>query len=106
MPLFKPIPNVNLVGLPHYTVADLICPFRRTWNSWLLQDLFDPISVQNILSIHLPSNASFDKWTWVPSPSGKFSVKSAHDLSLSLGGRISPLAFCSLAVSLGAKNSS
>jgi hypothetical protein len=36
MPLFKPTPNANLVGLPHYTVADLICPSRRTWNSWLL----------------------------------------------------------------------
>jgi hypothetical protein len=36
MPLFKPSPNANLVGLPHYTVANLICPLRRTWNSWLL----------------------------------------------------------------------
>jgi hypothetical protein len=92
MPLFKPTPNANLVGLPHYTIADLICPLRRTWNSWLLQDLFDAISVQNILSIHLLVNASFDKWTWAPSPSGTFSVKSAHDLSISLKGRSSPLA--------------
>jgi hypothetical protein len=30
MPFFKSIPNANLVGLPHYKVADLICPFRRT----------------------------------------------------------------------------
>jgi hypothetical protein len=42
--------------------------------------------VHNILSIHLPVNASIDKWTWAPSPSGTFSVKSAHAAWLSLWG--------------------
>jgi hypothetical protein len=61
---FKPIPNVNLVRLPPYMVADLICPIRRTWNFLLLQDLFDPLMVQNIITIHLPVCGSFDKWVW------------------------------------------
>ncbi|XP_059440565.1 uncharacterized protein LOC132173020 [Corylus avellana] len=91
MPNFKPIPNENLVGLPSYSVEDLICPIGRGWNSLLLQDLFDPITVQHILSIHLPLSPQFDKWCWVPSPSRMFSVKSAHELSISLGGRVSPL---------------
>jgi hypothetical protein len=91
MPNFKPNPNVNLVGLPSYSIADLISPNVQAWNSSLLQDLFDPTTVQNILSIHLPSTPNFDKWRWVPSSSGVFSVSSAHELSFSTGGRISPL---------------
>jgi hypothetical protein len=91
MPSFKPIPNAHLVGLPSYSVEDLICPLRRVWNSSLLQDLFDPFTVQCILCIHLPVYGSFDKWVWAPSLTGLFSVKSAHDISLSLGGRASPL---------------
>jgi hypothetical protein len=90
MPNFKPIPNVNLVGRPSYSVADLISPNVQAWNSSLLQDLFYPSTVQNILSIHLPSTPNFDKWRWVPSSSGVFMVSSAHELSFSTGGRISP----------------
>jgi hypothetical protein len=56
----------------------------------LLHDLFSPSTVQNILNIHLPQIAAFDKWCWSPSPSGKFSVKSAHDLTVSVEGRVSP----------------
>ena len=91
MPFFKPILNVNLVGLPSYRVADLISPIR-TWNSFSLQDLFELFTVQNILSIHLPTCGSFDKWVWAPSSSGNFSVKSVLDISLSLWGKLPPLA--------------
>jgi hypothetical protein len=45
MPDFKPIPNVNLLELPPFCVADLMVPEARSWNVLLLQDLFDPISV-------------------------------------------------------------
>jgi hypothetical protein len=91
MPNFKPILNENLVGLPSYSVADLISPSGHGWNFSLLQDLFDPTTVQHILSIHLPVSPTFDKWCWVPSPLGVFSVSSAHELSIPMGGRISPL---------------
>jgi hypothetical protein len=102
---FKPIPNVNLVRLPPYMVADLICPIRRTWNFLLLQDLFDPLMVQNIITIHLPVCGSFDKWVWAPSPSGNFSVKSAHDISV-IGGQISSSRYRNLDFPLRVKNSS
>jgi hypothetical protein len=58
---FRPIPNVNLVGLPNFFVEDLILQGERVWNKSLLEDLFDPISVNCILSIHLPICPSFDK---------------------------------------------
>ncbi|XP_059451121.1 uncharacterized protein LOC132181912 [Corylus avellana] len=89
-PSFKPKPNPNLVELPDFRVADLISSEERSWNKHLLQDLFDSASVQCILSIHLPQNSSFDKWIWASSSARLFSVKSAHELSFSSGGRLSP----------------
>jgi hypothetical protein len=91
MPNFKPIPNENLVGFPSYSVVDLISPFDHGWNVSLLQGLFDTNTVQHILSVHLPASPTFDKWCWVPSPSRVFSVASAHELSIPMGGRVSPL---------------
>jgi hypothetical protein len=88
---FRPVPNVNLVELPNFSVEDLILQGERVWNKDLLEDLFDPISVKCILSIHLPVCPSFDKWIWAPASSGLFSVKSAHELEILVGGRISPL---------------
>jgi len=60
---FKPRPNVNLLELPPFTVAELILPGVRSWNLQLLYDLFDPNSVQNILNIHIPQVTSLDKWS-------------------------------------------
>jgi hypothetical protein len=90
MPLFKPRPNVNLVDLPDYSVADLSLTGQRSWNFDLLIDLFDSVSVQNILQIHIPHANSKDKWSWIPSPSGIFSVKSAREVSLIPASRSSP----------------
>ncbi|GLT69946.1 hypothetical protein SLA2020_420550 [Shorea laevis] len=52
----------------------------RVWNTLLLHDLFDLATVHCIESIHLAQTVSFDKWQWVLSPSGIFSVKSAMKL--------------------------
>lgn len=61
MPFFKPRPNVNLVGLPDYSVVDLILHGERLWNVDLLNDLFDIISIKNIFQIHLPRISTEDK---------------------------------------------
>jgi hypothetical protein len=91
LPNFKPRPNANLLELPPFTVAELILPGGRSWNSQLLCDLFDPGLVKNILNIHIPQVIFFDRWSWAPSPSGLFSVKSTHELvSTSSSGRTSP----------------
>lgn len=57
MPHFKPRPNENLSSLPIFLVADLILEDERAWNFQLLNDLFDPFSVQCILSISLTSSS-------------------------------------------------
>jgi hypothetical protein len=54
MPNFRPIPNANLVVLPSFSVNDLLLTKDRVWNIQLLMDLFDPTTVQNIMSIHIP----------------------------------------------------
>jgi hypothetical protein len=46
--------------------------------------------VSSILSIHIPQVSSAGKWSWVPSPSRLFSVKSARKISLSSATRSSP----------------
>jgi exonuclease III len=91
MPGFKPKPNVNLVGFPDFCVVDLMLPGVRSWNVDLLYDLFEPSTVQSILSIHIPQIRAADKWTWAPAASGLFSVKSARELSLPMVSRSSPL---------------
>jgi exonuclease III len=91
LPNFKPRPNVHLADLPDFVVADLMLPGERAWNVDLLRDLFSPPTVSSILSIHIPQVSSADKWSWVPSPSGLFSVKSAREISLTTASRSSPL---------------
>jgi hypothetical protein len=78
MPSFKLMPNVHLVDLPDFSVADLLLPGDRSWNV-------------DILGIHIPRTRTVDKWSWAPSSSSLFSVKSARDISLSFSRRISPL---------------
>jgi hypothetical protein len=72
-------------------VADILLPSVRAWNVDLLRDLFSPSTVSSILSIHIPQVSSADKWTWVPSPTGLFFMKSAREISLSTASRSSPL---------------
>jgi len=89
MPDFKPRPNVNLTDIPGFCVADLIIPGARVWNILLLQDLFDPFTVECIPSIHLPFSRNFDKWFWAPASSGIFSVKFAFTVACSILGWVS-----------------
>jgi hypothetical protein len=42
MPSFKSRPNVHLVGVPDFFVVDLLLTSSRSWNVYLLHDLFDP----------------------------------------------------------------
>jgi hypothetical protein len=73
-------------------VADLIDPHTRNWNYFLLTDLFDSESVQQIQKIHVPQLVSSDRWNWVPASSGQFSVRSAHEVvSQITTSRLSPL---------------
>jgi hypothetical protein len=80
MPSFKPVPNANLISLPDFCVSDLIFQVPEI-GKLLLQDLFDPATVQCIGSIHLAqrfllTNGSGFFLLQV------FFVKSAHEASV------------------------
>jgi hypothetical protein len=78
---FKPCPNPNLVDQPQFFVEDLIIQSNRSWNSLLLEDLFDMNFVNKIKNIHIPLLPTADRWTWFPADNGLFSVSSAHELT-------------------------
>jgi hypothetical protein len=89
---FKPSPNSNLVDLSDFEVADLLNEGGKSWNVSLLTDLFDSNSAQHIQNIHLSQEVSNDRWTWVVSSNGLFSVQSAHELAYQdLASHSSPL---------------
>lgn len=78
---FKPSPNACLPSLPNLTVSDLITYLVRSWNSPLINFIFDPISTSQIHAIHISSISVPDRWIWTASPSGSFSIKSAHEVA-------------------------
>jgi hypothetical protein len=80
---FKPSPKADLPSLPNLTVSDLITYPVRNWNSPLINFLFDPESASQIHAIHISSVPVPDRWIWTASPSGLFSVKSAHEVASS-----------------------
>jgi hypothetical protein len=76
-----PCPNPNLVDQPQFFVEDLIIQSNRSWNSSLLEDLFDMNSVNKIKNIHIPFLPIADRWTWFLANNGLFSVSSAHEIT-------------------------
>ena len=62
-----------------YLVADLIDQDSRQWDRGLLSDLFEPATINRILSIHLSQQSVNDQVFWCLNPSSEFSVKSAHN---------------------------
>jgi hypothetical protein len=76
---FTPTPRIPwLVDRHPLAVSDLIFPASLTWNLPLLQFLFDPPSVIEILRIKIRSLS--DALLWTASSSGCFTTKSAHHL--------------------------
>jgi hypothetical protein len=51
---FKPTPNPNSIGLPHFHVEELIDQNNnRSWNSSFPEDLFYLVYVHQIQKIHI-----------------------------------------------------
>jgi hypothetical protein len=89
---FKPTPHPSLPSLPNFNISDLFSYPSRGWNTPLILFLFDALTASKILDIHLLHNPSPDLWSWIPSPTGRFSVKSAYEMINPLSSStISPL---------------
>ena len=75
---FIPAPKVESNCLLPMKVAELIDFELHTWKTTMVQDIFNPISAQAILSIPIPIKLRLDKLLWIPDSKGLFSVKSAY----------------------------
>lgn len=68
LPRFKPVANPSLFSISDIKLSHLIHSHSSSWNIKKLNKLFDPLTVNNVLKIHLSSLSFPHIWTWVPSP--------------------------------------
>ena len=74
------IPQVRIgATCEAHLVVNLIGQDSRKWDRGLLSDLFEPTTVNKILSIHLSQQSINDQVFWCLNPSGEYSVKSAYN---------------------------
>ncbi|KAL0000486.1 hypothetical protein SO802_014267 [Lithocarpus litseifolius] len=83
---FIPKPRDESSPQPPLKVSQLINSDCHCWKAHLVHEIFDPPSAQAILSISIPSRPTADKLCWILDPKGKFSVKSACQVSNSQDG--------------------
>ena len=78
---FKPLPKHGNVEQTPLLVSQLIDQESFAWKTNIIKDLFDPESAKAILFIHLPTASRPEKLIWLQNPNGKFSIKSAYQLT-------------------------
>ncbi|KAG8374779.1 hypothetical protein BUALT_Bualt10G0031200 [Buddleja alternifolia] len=69
-------PNPSHVILP--LVRNFFDPLSQSWNVSLLESTFDSSTVLAIRKINIPTSREPKKLLWIPSKSGKYSVKSIY----------------------------
>jgi hypothetical protein len=74
---FKPLPKASLEEIPCLAVSQLMNHAKTYWNLGNLNSLFDKDTIQAIHNIPRWNFNQMDKWIWVKSSNGEFSVKSA-----------------------------
>ena len=80
---FIPSPKVESSSLLPMKVAELIDFELHTWKTTMVQDIFNPILAQAILSIPIPIRLRLDKLLWIPDSKCLFLVKFAYKELLS-----------------------
>lgn len=78
---FTPKPLKASFVEPPLMVSMLFDTETHRWKEDLIQCIFEPPSVQAILSLLIPTRPSEDKLIWVSDSRGEFSVKSAYRIS-------------------------
>ncbi|XP_010468816.1 PREDICTED: uncharacterized protein LOC104748941 [Camelina sativa] len=70
--------------LPSLMVNHLINPYTKEWHMPILEEFFDPVDIQIILSMEVSKSFKSDKLIWHFTKSGKYSVKSGYRLARDL----------------------
>lgn len=65
-------------------VNQIIDPITKNWNQELINQIFNPCDAHEILKIKIPSRETEDCVAWHYENSGRFTVKSAYKLAMSL----------------------
>uniref|UniRef100_A0A2N9I0I1 Reverse transcriptase Ty1/copia-type domain-containing protein n=1 Tax=Fagus sylvatica TaxID=28930 RepID=A0A2N9I0I1_FAGSY len=77
LPDFKPVPKASLDIIPCLTVAQLMNEAKSQWNQNMLSSLFDQDTILAIQNIPRWRVNQQDRWKWLKTYTGEFSVKSA-----------------------------
>jgi hypothetical protein len=78
LPNFRPSPKFSgNREQPSLFISDLLILGSSIWNISKILSLFDDLSAQEILKIHI-SSSSAPNYIWTPANSGKFSISSAY----------------------------
>jgi hypothetical protein len=77
LPSFKPQPKDSQTLRQSLVVSQLMNQDKSLWDVEVLKNLFEEVSVQAILDIPRWSTDHPDRWIWVKTSNGAFSVKSA-----------------------------
>uniref|UniRef100_A0A2N9HKH4 Reverse transcriptase zinc-binding domain-containing protein n=1 Tax=Fagus sylvatica TaxID=28930 RepID=A0A2N9HKH4_FAGSY len=77
LPDFKPVPKASLDIIPCLTVAQLMNEAKSQWNQNMLSSLFDQDTILAIQNIPRWRVNQQDRWIWLKTYTGEFSVKSA-----------------------------
>jgi hypothetical protein len=76
LPSFKACPRLDHQPFQSLAVSQLMSRDRTGWNSNLLHSFFDDPTIQAILNIPQWMPNQNDKWTWVKTMTGEFTMKS------------------------------
>uniref|UniRef100_A0A2N9G7C7 Reverse transcriptase domain-containing protein n=1 Tax=Fagus sylvatica TaxID=28930 RepID=A0A2N9G7C7_FAGSY len=74
---FIPLPKASLEEIPCLAVSQLMNQAKTDWNMDTLTSLFDSDTIQAIQNIPRWRINQMDKWIWMKTTNGEFSVKSA-----------------------------
>ena len=95
-PSFLPSPDPSTNSKSSLVVSQLLSHDKSCWDAEKLKSMFNMDTVKAIQSIPIASRAIVDKWAWIFTNNGEFSVKSAYraienheppDQHLSMKGR-------------------
>jgi hypothetical protein len=81
LPFFRPIPRDVTLDQQSITVAQLMNHDKLAWDEHVLKSLFDDPTITAIHNIPRWSCELEDRWVWLQSSTGEFSVKAAYRIA-------------------------
>ena len=81
LPLFRPVPREVTLDQQSITVAQLMNHDKSAWDEHVLKSLFDDPTITAIHNIPRWFCELEDRWVWLQSSTGEFSIKAAYRIA-------------------------